>query len=156
MWEFTRLPYAENQNAIVRELDDGLSERFKQLVFIKYLDHVLYNRACAQLVQPQVRQAVGWLVSENNLCITIAWDSDAEPPTLRGGDAKASGLVLLKSTVLSLQKLPLDNLPLQKSSEWHLNSIQTTVNTEYALSAKESEKLSPKPKKGTDKKQCKR
>jgi hypothetical protein len=36
----------------------------KQLIFVRYLDHVLYNRHSAMAMQPQTREAVGWLVYE--------------------------------------------------------------------------------------------
>ena len=78
---------------------------FKGLVFVKYWDHVLFNRNSAFAMKPQVREAVGWLVYECDQYITLTWDRDAEPPTLRGGDSKASGLVLLKSDILEMKKI---------------------------------------------------
>jgi len=112
------------------------SEGFEWLVFVRYLDHVLFNRASALVMQPQVREAVGWLVYESGAYVTIAWDFDVDPPTLRGGDPKASGMVLLKSDILELQKIPKSKLPLQKKSECHLNLQPATVNSEYALQPK--------------------
>jgi hypothetical protein len=76
-----------------------------KLIFVRYLDYVLYNRASALAMKPQSREAVGWLVYECEQYITLTWDRDAEPPTLKGGDPKASGLVLLKSDVLEMKKL---------------------------------------------------
>jgi hypothetical protein len=112
-----------------------LSAEFKGLVFVKYCDHVLFNRNLAFVMKPQVREAVGWLVYECDQYITLSWDRDAEPPTLHGGDAKASGLVLLKSDILKLEKLAC-RLPLKEDSGWHLNSHETTSKTEYALQPK--------------------
>jgi hypothetical protein len=89
----------------------------QELVFVRYVDHVLYNRASALAMQPQIREAVGWLIYECPDYLTLSWDRDAGPPTLHGGDPKASGLVLLKSDILELKKLPL-----QKNSEWLLNA----------------------------------
>ncbi len=77
----------------------------QQLIFVRYRDHVLYNRSSALMMQPQIREAVGWLVYDCDLYIIVSWDRDAEPPTLHGGDPKASGLVLLKSDILELQRL---------------------------------------------------
>jgi len=34
----------------------------QQLTFIRYLDHVLYNRNSTVAMKPQIREAVGWLV----------------------------------------------------------------------------------------------
>lgn len=112
------------------------SAKTKQMVFVRYLDHVLYNRSSALAMKPQVREAVGWLVYESEQYVTLAWDCDAEPPTLKGGDPKASGLVLLKSDILELKKLETHERPLQKTSNCHLNSPQPIVRAEYALQTK--------------------
>jgi hypothetical protein len=77
----------------------------KELVCVRYVDHVLYNRTTAEAMKPQIRKAVGWLVYECDQYIILTWDHDDEPPTLHGGDAKASGLVLLRTDILELQKL---------------------------------------------------
>ena len=82
-------------------------------------------------MKPQVRKAIGWLIYECEQYITLAWDSDDEPATLHGGDSKASGLVLLKSDILELKKVPL-----QKISEWQLNSPESISKDEYALQPK--------------------
>src|SRR4030066_1665283 len=112
------------------------SAKTQELVFVRYLDHVLYHRSSALTMKPQVREAVGWLVYEGELYVTLAWDCDAEPPTLKGGDPKASGLVLLKSDILELKKLETHKRPLQETSNCHLNSPETIVKGEYALQPK--------------------
>ena len=88
----------------------GIPCEFRGLVFVRYLDHVLFNRTSALAMKPQVRETVGWLVYECEFYITITWDRDADPPTLKGGDPKASGLVLLKSDILQVKKLPLQEI----------------------------------------------
>ncbi len=84
-------------------------------------------------MKPQVREAVGWLVYECEQYIIVSWDRDAGAPALRGGDAKASGLVLLKSDIVALERLRLEAEPPQKKSEWHINSPNTTLTNEYAF-----------------------
>src|SRR5665647_219253 len=96
----------------------------QQLIYVRYRDHVLYNRSIAAMMQPQIREAVGWLVYECEHYIILSWDRDARPPTLTGGDAKASGLVLLKNDILKFQRLKICPLPLQKTSNWSLNPKQ--------------------------------
>jgi hypothetical protein len=81
-----------------------ISKRCQPLIFVRYADHVLYNRSPALTLKPQIREAVGWLVYECDDYITLAWDRDAEPPTLNLG-GKASGLVLLKSDILEMKKI---------------------------------------------------
>ena len=110
--------------------------KLRELVLVRYLDHVLYNRSSALAMKPQVREAVGWLIYECEQYVTLAWDHDAEPPTLHGGDPKASGLVLLKSDILELKKLGTHSQPLQKTSNCHLNSSEPIIKDEYALQPK--------------------
>ncbi len=103
------------------------------LVYVIYLDHVLFSRCEPLVIKPQIRETLGWLVYECEQYITLCWDKDAEPPTLKGGDPKATGLVLLKTDIIEYKKLKVSILPLQETSECHLNSQATIVNTEYAL-----------------------
>ena len=109
---------------------------FKELTFVRYVDHVLYHRTSALSMQPQVRETVGWLLYECEQYVTLTWDQDAEPPTLKGGDPKASGMVLLKSDILELKRLEVHEIPLQKNSNCHLNFSETIVKGEYALQPK--------------------
>lgn len=111
----------------------------KELVCVRYVDHVLYNRAIAIAMKPQIRKAVGWLVYECEQYITLTWDRDDESPTLHGGDAKASGLVLLKTDILELQKL-------SPSFELNLNVKQPKLDVEYAFRPSERKTRSPKSK----------
>ncbi len=105
----------------------------RELVSVRYLDHVLYHRSSALAMKPQIREAIGWLMYECDQYITLSWDYDAEPPTLHGGDVKASGLVLLKTDILMLKKLKINVQPLQETSEWHLNSTQSLQEDECAF-----------------------
>jgi hypothetical protein len=109
----------------------------KGLVVVTYVDHVIFSRSSPLACQPQVRTAVGWLSYECSWYLTITWDYDVSPPTIKGGDPKASGLVLLKSDILELSKLQTKAMPLQESSEWQLNSPQPTVRDEFALKPNE-------------------
>lgn len=112
------------------------------IVFVRYADHVMYSRASASAMHPQIREAVGWLVYECDRYVTISWDRDAQPPTLRGGDPKASGLVLLKSDIISLLKLPQE--PLETGSELTLKSKHDKEEDEFALKPKERKTLTTK------------
>jgi hypothetical protein len=75
------------------------------LIYVRYRDHVLYHRSDPVLMKPQVRECVGWLVYEVPDYVILCWDRDAGAPTLKGGDSKASGLVLLCSDILELRRL---------------------------------------------------
>ena len=81
-----------------------MTEATVTLVYVRYLDHVLFSRCSPLTLKPQMREAVGWLNYECEEYIILSWDKDAEPPTLKGGDPKSSGLVLLKTDILDLKK----------------------------------------------------
>jgi hypothetical protein len=107
--------------------------RTHKLVFVRYLDHVLYHRSSALAMKPQTREAVGWLIYECDRYVTIAWDQEAEPPTLHSGDPKASGLVIMKTDILELKKLGIYTQASQENSKCHLNSAESIATSEYAL-----------------------
>jgi len=75
------------------------------IVFIRYQDHVLYHRGDPLSLKPQVRECVGWLVYDCADYIIICWDRDASPPTLQGGDPKASGLIVMRSDILEMKRI---------------------------------------------------
>jgi hypothetical protein len=54
---------------------------------------------------PQLRECVGWLVYDCPDYIVVCWDRDAGPPTLKGGDSKASGLVILRGDLAKIEAL---------------------------------------------------
>ena len=110
-----------------------MTEASIKLVYVRYEDHVLFSRCSPLLLKPQIRETVGWLAFEAEYYVIVTWDRDAESPTLKGGDPKASGLVLLKSDMLEFKKLEVCGLPLQKNSYWHLNSATPKSGSEYAL-----------------------
>ncbi|MGD6810240.1 MAG: hypothetical protein ACQCN3_11130 [Candidatus Bathyarchaeia archaeon] len=118
----------------------------QELVIVRYVDHVLYNRVSALAMQPQIREAVGWLVYECDRYLTICWDRDAAPPTLHGGDSKASGLVLLKSDIITLEKLSVTARTSHGTVERVLNSPEPIVKDEFAFQPKE--RKTRRPKKG--------
>lgn len=72
---------------------------------MRYRDHVLYHRIDPLTLKPQVRETVGWLVYEAPEYVVISWDRDAGPPALKGGDPKASGLIVLRNDILELRRL---------------------------------------------------
>jgi hypothetical protein len=115
-----------------------------KLVYVRYEDHVLYNRCSPYSLKPQMREAIGWLNYECEDYIILSWDRDAEPPTLKGGDPKASGLVLLKSAIFELKRLEVHALPLKESLGCRLNSGSAIVQSEYALQPKKRKTHSSK------------
>jgi hypothetical protein len=78
---------------------------FKDVIYVRYLDHVQYSRAHALEMSPQTRETIGWVVYDCEQYIILSSDRDAGPPTLKSGDLKASGLLLLKAAILEMEKL---------------------------------------------------
>ena len=93
-------------------------------------------------MKPQVREAVGWLVYECDNYVTLIWDRDADPPTLKGGNPKASGIVVLRTEIMELKRLE----PLKNNCYCHLNSASANSSSEYAL--KPTERKTLKKQKG--------
>jgi hypothetical protein len=75
------------------------------LVYVCYRDHVLFHRSNPIIMRPQIREAVGWLVYDCANYIIMCWDRNADPPTLKGGDPKASGLVIIRSDIIEFKEL---------------------------------------------------
>jgi hypothetical protein len=116
---------------------------FKGLIYVRYLDHVLYNRSVALAMSPQVREATGWLVYQCEQYITLIYDRDAGPPTLKGGDPKASGLVLLRSDIVEFKRL-YELLTTQIGFEHNLKAQNALLKNRVGASRQRSEKLSSK------------
>jgi hypothetical protein len=77
----------------------------KPLVYVKYLDHVLYrNMVPSAEPKPVVRETVGWLMRENDEVVWIVWDKAAAPSRLEKLDP-ASSLVILKRCILEMRRL---------------------------------------------------
>lgn len=76
-----------------------------QVVYVRYRDHVLYHRVAPAVLSPQTREAVGWLIHKAQDYIVLSWDRDAGPPTLKGDDPKASGLVILRSDIVEFRRI---------------------------------------------------
>lgn len=75
------------------------------IVYVRYLDHVLFKDVDLSVYAPSVRETVGWLDSETSDYVKIVWERFAEPDPRGEAKQKATGLVVLKSCILELQKV---------------------------------------------------
>jgi hypothetical protein len=75
------------------------------VVYVRYLDHVLFKNTPEPIEEPAERETVGWLTKDEKGIIHIENDRtlDKLPYSSRSG----SGLVLLKCCVLEIRPLPL-------------------------------------------------
>jgi len=75
------------------------------IVYIRYLDHVLFRNSDPNLFQTAVRESVGWLMKENEHAVWILWDrSVCRLPHERVRPAE-SGMIILKAEILELKRL---------------------------------------------------
>ncbi|MEJ5328333.1 MAG: hypothetical protein WHU54_08845 [Candidatus Bathyarchaeia archaeon] len=98
-------------------------------VYVRYKDHVLYKNIQQPIEEAVERETIGWLTKQTDEIMLIEHDRtipDAQIPSGSG-----SGLIILKSCILELHELPL-----QKTSNGHLNFPDTIVRGEYALQPK--------------------
>jgi len=75
------------------------------LVYIRYLDHVLFRRMDPTVHGPAVREAVGWLLKEDGRAVWILWDRSVEGLPQERTRAEESGLVILKSDIIEMRRL---------------------------------------------------
>ena len=100
------------------------------VVYIRYLDHVLYKNTPKAIKEAAERETVGWLTHENDNLLCV--ENDRTIDELPYSSGSGSGLVLLKNCILEICALPL-----QKKSSWSLISRNTNFrNAESALQRK--------------------
>lgn len=75
------------------------------VVYIKYLDQVLFRNADLSLFQPAIRECVGWLMKEDAQAVWILWDRSVEKLPHERIRPEESGLVILKTVILEMRKL---------------------------------------------------
>jgi len=97
------------------------------VVYIRYKDHVLFQNEVHIPEDAPEREAVGWLFQETGELLCIQNDRTIESISYSSG--KASGLILLKSCILEIHALPLQNL--RRGSLSCQNDKPTSA--EYAL-----------------------
>lgn len=71
-----------------------------KLVYISYLDHLLFRNKETKNCQPAIRETVGWIVKENSVAIWLQWDRSTESD-LENDFESESGLVILKSCIIN-------------------------------------------------------
>ena len=79
-----------------------MTEKFS-LVYVKYVDHVLFRNADSSLLKPCVREVVGWLIRETNEVLCICHERAVE--LLPFEKPSESGLIILKSDVREKRRI---------------------------------------------------
>ena len=81
--------------------------RKKILVYIRYLDHVLFKNTPKILENATERETIGWLAHENDQLICL--ENDRTIDELPYSNGSGSGLVLLKSCILEIRVSKLES-----------------------------------------------
>ena len=98
-------------------------------VYVRYKDHVLYKNIKQPIEEAVERETIGWLTKQTDEIMLIEHDrtiANAQIPSSSG-----SGVIILKNCILKIHALPL-----QKTSDGHLNSQENKSKGEYALQPK--------------------
>jgi hypothetical protein len=74
------------------------------IIYVRYVDHVVFHRADPESLTPQVRECVGWLLNQSEDFVTISWDRYGGTSTLEGG-SRASGVVIMRNSILEMRTL---------------------------------------------------
>jgi hypothetical protein len=98
-------------------------------VYVRYKDHVLFKNVVEPIQKAVERETIGWLTKQTAEIMLI--EHDRTIPCFQMSMGQGSGLLILKSCIIEIRKLPL-----QKTLNCHLNSQETIVRDEYALQAK--------------------
>jgi len=103
--------------------------RKKILVYIRYLDHVLFKNTPKVLENAAERETIGWLAHENDELICL--ENDRTIDELPYSNGSGSGLVLLKNCILEIRVSPLQNFsPLTLiSRNTHTRSVESALQT---------------------------
>jgi hypothetical protein len=109
-------------------------------VYVRYKDHVLFKNVVQPIEKAVERETLGWLTKQTDEIMLI--EHDRTMPCFQLSMGQGSGLLILKSCIIEIHELPL-----QKSSNCHLNSQKPIVRDEYALQPKR--RKTPKNQNGT-------
>jgi len=77
----------------------------QEIVYVRYLDHVLFRNADHSLYKPAIRECVGWILKESGDAVWILWDRSVCRLLYERTLPIESGLVIVKSDILEMRKL---------------------------------------------------
>ena len=115
-------------------------------VYVRYKDHVLFRNVVEPIEEAVERETIGWLTKQDNDIMLI--EHDRTIPNLQLSMGQGTGLIILKSCIIEIRELPL-----QKTSNCHLNSAEPIVKGEYALQPKK--RKTPEKQNGMGANKCK-
>jgi hypothetical protein len=95
-------------------------------VYVRYKDHVLFKNIKQPMAEAVERETIGWLSKQTDEIMLIEHDRTIPNPQIPSG--QGNGVIILKSCIIEIHKLPL-----QETSNCHLNSAQPIQKHAYAF-----------------------
>jgi hypothetical protein len=77
----------------------------ESMMFIRYMDHVLFEGADHREQRPMVRETVGWLVKQSEDAVWLLWDRDASKSPQKGSEPQECGLVILRRNIVEMRPI---------------------------------------------------
>jgi len=105
------------------------------------LNFVLFKNITQPIAESVERETIGWLSKQTDDIVLI--EHDRTIPNAQIPSGQGSGVIILKSCILEMHKLPL-----QESSDWNLNSQSHISKAEFALQPKKRKTQQRKRKDG--------
>lgn len=77
--------------------------RLGALVYVRYLDHLLFRDMDPKTAVPFARECVGWLDYDDPEYVRLAWERFTMPDPPYKSNPRATGLVILKKAILEIR-----------------------------------------------------
>jgi len=108
LWE--RMQHCQNSERSEKGEEQLMEKR--NLVYVKYRDHVLFRNADPSQFRPSVREVVGWLLGETEDVLCLCYERAIE--RLPFEKPSEQGIIILKSDVLEMTELDVKETPICK------------------------------------------
>jgi hypothetical protein len=76
----------------------------RELTYIRYWDHVLFRNADPSLFNPVMREAIGWIVKNEDEVIVLVFDKSVHELPCEV-TTTASGMVILKHDIVEMKQI---------------------------------------------------
>jgi len=87
------------------------------IIYVRYVDHVLWRNITDPVKEPAVRETIGWYIGEEKDVIGISWDRATKPFILQRSSLQ-SGAALVKNCILEIRTMPLQDFLSRSLSCW--------------------------------------
>jgi hypothetical protein len=74
-------------------------------ILVRYQDHTLFHDMTPEAAKIFTRETIGWVDYEDEESIRIIWERFAMPDPPNESKTRATGLVILKKTILEIRKI---------------------------------------------------